>query len=106
MAEKSRRKFSSKDKVALLKRHLLGKESVSAICEELTIAPNQFYRWQQEFFENGAAAFEPIRGPEIQKYRKYEEKVQQLESKLNDKVQVIAEITEEYVKLKKNFGMT
>jgi len=39
-------------------RHLLEKTPVSDLCDELDLAPNQFYRWQQEFFENGHAAFD------------------------------------------------
>jgi transposase-like protein len=38
MAKKiRRRKFSAAEKVAILKRHLVEKEAVSAICEELHI---------------------------------------------------------------------
>jgi len=35
---------------------------VSDLCEELGIAPTVFYRWQKQFFENGALAFEPGNG--------------------------------------------
>jgi transposase-like protein len=40
-----RRRFDDEEKVSILKRHLLKKEEVSDICEEIGIAPNQFYRW-------------------------------------------------------------
>ena len=56
--KRTRRQFSSEDKAEAVKRHLLGGEAVSAICEDLGIAPNLFYRWQKELFEHGAAAFE------------------------------------------------
>ena len=36
----------------MVKRHVLGGESVSAICEDLGIAPNLFYRWQKELFDH------------------------------------------------------
>jgi transposase-like protein len=30
---------------------------ISDLCDELGLQPTVFYRWQKEFFENGAAAF-------------------------------------------------
>ena len=47
------------EKVATLRRHLLEKEPISKLCEEPGLQPTVFYRWQKEFFENGAAAFQP-----------------------------------------------
>jgi transposase len=44
--------------VAILRRHLLENEPISKLCDELGLQPTVFYRWQKEFFENGAAAFE------------------------------------------------
>ena len=38
-------------------RHLLEKEPISKLCDELGLQPTVFYRWQKELFENGAAAF-------------------------------------------------
>ena len=61
----TRRKFSAQEKVALLRRHLVEKVPVSDLCDECHLAPNVFYRWQKEFFENGAAAFEHGNGPQF-----------------------------------------
>ena len=58
---KPRRHFSGPEKVAILKRHLLEKTPVSNLCDEFGIAPNLFYRWQKEFFENGHSAFDTDR---------------------------------------------
>jgi transposase len=35
----------------------LDKVPISDLCDELGLQPTVFYRWQKEFFENGAAAF-------------------------------------------------
>ena len=43
--------------MSILRRHLLEQEPVSKLCDELGLQPARFYRWQKEFFENGAAAF-------------------------------------------------
>ena len=56
--KQKRRFFTAAEKLAALKRHLLEKTPVSDLCDELGIAPNLFYRWQKELFENGAAAFD------------------------------------------------
>lgn len=102
---KNRRNYSSEEKVSILKRHLLGKESISDICDDLDIAPTQFYRWQKEFFDNAPLAFEKKKGRQSNvKTRQLEEKVEKLESRLRHKDNVIAEITEDYIKLKKNVG--
>ena len=55
---RARRHFSGPEKVGALKRHLVEKVPVSDLCDELGIAPNVFYRWQKDFFENGHAAFD------------------------------------------------
>jgi len=54
---KERRNISAQDKVAILRRHLVDKTPVSDLCDEHQIQPAQFYQWQKQFFENGAAAF-------------------------------------------------
>jgi len=60
---RQRRRFSGDEKVAILRRHLLEKVPISELCDEHHLAPNVFYRWQKEFFENGAAACAcPVRG--------------------------------------------
>ena len=62
--KQGRRHFTSQQKADAIKRHLKGREEVSAICTDLGIGPNMFYRWQQEFFDNAAAAFDvKKRGP-------------------------------------------
>jgi transposase-like protein len=59
--DSKRRHFSPHEKVAAVKRHLLERVPISAICEELKIAPNMFYRWQQALFENAHLSFETDR---------------------------------------------
>ena len=57
MADRASRTYlTAEQKVAILRRHLLEQVPVSQLCEEYTIDPSQFYRWQKALFENGAAA--------------------------------------------------
>src|SRR5215204_5278107 len=59
--KKQRKHYAPEEKVAILRRHLLKKEPISKLCDEVGLQPTVFYRWQKEFFENGAAAFEQRR---------------------------------------------
>jgi transposase len=99
-----RRKFSGEEKMAILRRHLVEKLPVSDVCDQAGINPTLFYRWQKELFENGAAAFG--RRGDDGRDRKLEEKVAGLEKRLADKDEVIAEIMEDHVRLKKSLGET
>ncbi len=96
-----RRRFSGEDKVRILKAHLVDKEPVSNICDKHGLSPTLFYRWQKEFFENGAMAFE--RGKE-KANKKLSNENAALKSKLSNKDEVIAEIMESHVALKKSLG--
>lgn len=99
--EKPRRTFSPSEKVAILREHLLDKGEVSAVCEKHGLNPTQFYRWQQEFFENGATAFEHQQNGQE---RRFKERIEYLEGKLAKKDEVIAEIMASHVALKKSLG--
>ena len=99
--KRKRRKFTAEEKVGILRRHFLERVPVSDLCDEYGINPTMFYRWQKEFFEQGAKAFEKTNDA---KTRKMEEKITRLETKLAHKDEVIAEIMESHVQLKKNLG--
>jgi transposase-like protein len=99
-----RRHFSPQDKVAILRAHLLEKVPVSDLCDKHGIGVNLFYRWQKEFFENGPAAF-----ARAGKRRKADQDVKDrtiaaLRDKLQRKNEVLAELMEEHVQLKKELG--
>ena len=50
----TREHFSAEQKMAILYRHLLEQVLVSDLCDEQSIHPTLFYRWQKQWFENGA----------------------------------------------------
>ena len=101
---KRRKHYSGEEKVSILRRHLLDGVSVSDICDELGLAPTVFYRWQKEFFENGAAAFERASKRQNTREAQQVRKVEALEAKLATKNEVLSELMEEHVKLKKELG--
>lgn len=95
---KKRQYYTGEQKVSILKRHLVDRENVSAVCEELKLHPTVFYEWQRKFFENGVKAFE---SEEKQESKQLRDKVEVLESKLKRKDSAMAELVEELIAEKK-----
>jgi transposase len=60
------------------------------------LQPAVFYRWQKEFFENGAAAFEPKRP---NNHSADQERIAYLEKKIQTKDEVLAELMAEHSEL-------
>ena len=100
----ARKHDSAPEKVAILRLHLLEKKSVSDLCDQHGIHPTLFYRWQKEFFENGAAAFENTGKRRKGVAEAKDRKIAALEQKLQQKNEVLAEVMQEYVQLKKELG--
>jgi transposase len=103
MSEQTRRHLPISEKVAALKRHLLEGTPISQICEELGVKPTLFYSWQRLLFENAHLAFENGRKSKTAEDAK-ENKIEQLEAKVQRKNEVLAELMEEHTKLKKELG--
>lgn len=102
MSQNERRHFSGEEKVRILRMHLVEGKAVSALCEENKINPSMFYQWQRTFFENGAKAFEGSGNPKVA--TKFEKRIDALETKLQRKNEVLSELMEEHIRLKKDLG--
>jgi transposase-like protein len=102
----SRRRFTAEQKVAILKEHLVENVPVSEVCDKHGLNPTVLYRWQKEFFENGAAAFEGRPSKTDGRARQLQERVDKLTAKLARKDEVIAELMEETLRVKKSLGET
>jgi len=50
---KTRRKFSSEEKIRIVIEGLRGEDSIAAICRREGINPNPYYRWSKDFLEAG-----------------------------------------------------
>ena len=101
MGVTKRKNFTAQEKVSILKQHLVEKKTVPDLCDEYGIRPTIFYRWQQKFFENAASVFENKKEkPGVQIVRK----VAGLEAKLVRKNEVLSELMEEHIALKKSLG--
>jgi len=103
MSKKTRRHFTSEQKATILRRHLADKVPVSDLCDEYKVQPSVVYGWLSQLLERAPKVFEaspqsPSREKELQK------KLELLEQRLIKKDAVIAEISAEYVQLKKELG--
>ena len=99
--KKQRKHYTPEEKVAILRRHLVEGMPISGLCDELRLQPTVFYRWQKEFFENGAAAFQQRGRPN---HQLEQEQIAYLEKKIQTKDEVLAELMAEHVALKKRVG--
>jgi transposase-like protein len=96
-----RKKDTPVEKVSILRRHLIDHVPVSDLCDEHPLSPTLFYTWQKQFFENGPAAFERKNAaPEGHLQRT----IAAPRDKLRRKNEVVAELMEEHIKLKKELG--
>lgn len=101
-----RKTFTPEQKVAIVRRHLVENTPVSDLCDEYGIYPTQYYGWQRQLFERGTIAFErkTNKANERRQENAQARKVEQLEAKIRTKNEVVAELLEEHVQLKKALG--
>jgi transposase len=96
MSKKTRKRFTLQEKVAILRLHLLEHTPISDLCDRYGIRPAMFYRWQKELFENAAGSFERRSGRDGE-----DRKIVLLQQRLQRKHEVLSDIMEEHIKLKK-----
>ena len=101
---KPRKNYTPVEKVAILRRHLIDRVPVSDLCDEHQLSPTLLYLWQKQFFENGTAAFANSGNRGKADADAKDRKITALEDKLRVKNEVLAELMEEHVQLKKELG--
>ena len=101
---RQRRNFTPQQKVALLRLHLVEQKPVSDICQEHNLGVNLFYLWQKQFFDNGTAAFENTGKRRKTGQDTKDKTIAALQAKLQRKHEVLSELMEEHVQLKKELG--
>ena len=98
---KKRKRYNSQEKMTILRKHLLEGVPVSDVCDEYGIQPSVFYRWQKLLFEQGGQVFDRAAGSQGKQQQR---QIEALQQKLSKKDEVLAELMEEYVTLKKSGG--
>jgi transposase-like protein len=103
MSERKRRTFQPELILKILKKHLVDKVPISELCTKHNITPTDFYRWQKRLFEQGEGIFERGHSGNSE-MKRLNEKVDSLQDKIARKDEVLGELMEEHVRLKKNLG--
>jgi transposase len=98
--------YTGQQKIAILREHLVENVPVSEVCKKHGISVVNFYNWEKILFEEGSTLFE--RKPNASNVRRQEaaavKQVQELEAAVTRKIEVIAEVLQEHVQLKKALG--
>ena len=109
--KKKRRRHPVDEKVAMWRRHLADKVPVSDLCDEHNVQPSVFYGWQRQVVGNLGAALEAGGKKSDSRTAELERQVEELKAQLAKKDAVIAkkdaviaDVSEEYVALKKQLG--
>ncbi len=91
---KTRKKYSSEEKIKIVLEGMRGEESISAICRREGISPNLYYRWSKDFLEAGKKRLngDTVReanSNEVDEIRKENEQLKQLVAELSLKNRVL-----------------
>lgn len=104
MTKAKRKNITASEKAQVMRSFFDDELKISDICIKYEIQPIQFYRWRKEFFINADQAFDTKKRGPVPK--KANTKVANLEEEIRKKNDVIAELLEVHLKLKKKFGET
>jgi len=96
---KTRRKFSSEEKIRIVLEGLRGEESIAELCRREGISPNLYYNWSKEFLEAGKKR---LKGDTKREATSGE--VLDLRSENVDLKQLVADLSLEIRRLKKISG--
>jgi transposase-like protein len=100
---RTRRHFTAEQKAQIVRRHVAGKEAVSDLADEFGVQPSQIHAWVKQVLDQAEAAFR--RQPVSRRLEQVkDQRITQLEQKLVQKNEVIAELMEENVRAKKANG--
>ena len=96
---RTRRRFSPEEKVKILREHLENQVALSDLAEKYGIHVNDLYNWKKKLFEGAAEIFSSKQNGRVSADQKENEG---LKEKLKKKDQLISELVEENISLKKN----
>jgi transposase-like protein len=94
-----RKRCTAEEKIRILREILEDGQPVSTVADKHSIHPTNIFNWKKQLFEGGVQLFEAKR-PDISA-KAGDRKIAALEEKLRQKDEVIAELAEENLGLKK-----
>lgn len=103
--KKTRRTFSAQQKAEAVRRHVSDKVPVSDLADELNVQPTLIHLWVRQVLDQAERAFERSAGRSAKRADDAKDlKIVQLQEKLVKKNEVVAELMEAHVQLKKELG--
>jgi transposase-like protein len=100
---RTRRHFTREQKADIVRRHLAGREPVSTLADEFGLQPSQIHAWVHQVLAQAERAFDrPLANGRLEAAK--DRKIHQLQAKLVQKNEVIAELLEDNVRTKKELG--
>ena len=94
---KTRKKYSTEEKIRIILEGLRGEESIATICGKEGINPNLYYRWSKDFLEAGKKR---LQGDTIREANSDE--VTEIKSENDQLKQLVAELSLKNRVLKKS----
>ena len=99
-----RKRYTAEEKVKILREVLEDGKQISQVAENYGLSPNNIFKWRKQLFEEGLQTFQ-VKRPDISG-KAEERKITALEDRIKQKDEIIAELAEELLALKKkNCGM-
>jgi len=96
-----RKRYTSEEKIKILREVLEDGKSISSVAERHGVHPNLILNWRKQLFENAVQTFEIKRTDITEKALEKKEKT--FEEKLRNKDNVIAELAQELLEIKKKY---
>ncbi len=98
-----RKHLTPEQKIIILRELLENQISISQLAEKSHVHVNDIYRWKKQLFEGASSILKSKAGkPKLSNL--LERKIDKLEKKLQQRDQVISEIVQENIELKKNLN--
>jgi transposase-like protein len=99
-----RKRYTAEEKVKILREVLEDGKQISQVAEKYGLSPNNIFKWRKQLFEEGVQTFQIKRADISGKAE--ERKITALEDRIKQKDEIIAELAEELLALKKkNCGL-
>ena len=98
-----RRHLTAEQKAVILRELLDNQTGISVLSEKYGVHPNDIYRWKKQLFE-GAAVLLEHKHKNKKNQASENQKLRRLEEKLRYKDQVISELVEDNLSLKKSIN--
>jgi transposase len=98
---KQKKRYTSEEKSIILREHLENSVPISTLAEKYNLRPNVLYSWRKHLFETAPQSLERKTKRVEKAQSRQEQRIVELESLLARRENLITELVEENIELKK-----